>query len=205
VLGEVEKCLGRGESVMLLASCSYMLAPVITLLRKSGLPFGNPYRLANSAWNPIRPGRPGAASNRILALLAAHPVMGADLRPWTYADVKLWAEWLTSKGIPQQGAKKLLGCGTRFSLGRPLRRPARPSWPCASSLSRQRRIVRSLTPMISAACHHASFFAMAVRSTSCHFIIRSTSAAGISLRAFTPPASPFTCSDQGLFKENQWW
>lgn len=109
VLGELEKCLGRGESVMLLASCSYMLAPAIKLLRKSGLPFGNPYRLSNGAWNPIRVGKRGAATNRILALLAAHPVMGGEMRPWTYADVKLWAEWLTSKGILQQGAKKLLG------------------------------------------------------------------------------------------------
>ncbi len=39
-----------------------------------------------------------------------------------------------------------------------------------------RRICRSLIPMISAACHHVIFFAIARKITSCIFIARSTAA-----------------------------
>ena len=55
---------------------------------------------------------------------------------------------------------------------------------------RQRRIVRSVTPMISVAAHHVIFFAIAFNNMSCSFIIRSTSAAGHCLGCFTHPASP---------------
>jgi hypothetical protein len=42
--------------------------------------------------------------------------------------------------------------------------------------TRQRRMCRSLMPMISAACHHVIFFAMARKITSCTFIARSIAA-----------------------------
>ena len=52
-----------------------------------------------------------------------------------------------------------------------------------------RRIVRVLTPKISAACHHVIFFAIARMITSCTFIIRSISADEICFRVtFTLPA-----------------
>ena len=101
--------LERGQTVMFLASCSYMLAPLIHVLRKEGIPFHNPYRKSNGFWNPLRIGRRGSTANRILALLAAHPDLGEPQRAWTGADLALWAEWLYSKGILKQGAKKRLG------------------------------------------------------------------------------------------------
>ena len=67
--------------------------------------------------------------------------------------------------------------GTRFSLALPLRRSTSPENPSASSRSRHRRMVRSVTPMISAASHHRIFLAIAFNNTSCNFIIRSVSAA----------------------------
>lgn len=97
--------LERGQTVMFLASCSYMLRPVIQVLRKNGIPFHNPYRKANGLWNPLRIGRRGSAASRILALLVAHPDFGEDSRPWTRRDLALWAEWLSSKGILKRGAK----------------------------------------------------------------------------------------------------
>lgn len=97
--------LERGQTVMFLASCSYMLRPVIQVLRKNGIPFHNPYRKANGLWNPLRIGRRGSAASRILALLVAHPDFGEDSRSWTRRDLALWAEWLSSKGILKRGAK----------------------------------------------------------------------------------------------------
>jgi hypothetical protein len=53
--------------------------------------------------------------------------------------------------------------------------------------ARQRPMVRSITPIISAASHHFSLPAIAFKITSCIFIIRSVSSGGI--RCLTPSTS----------------
>jgi DNA helicase-2/ATP-dependent DNA helicase PcrA len=107
ILKTVMQHLERGEKIMMLASCSYMLNPVVAVLRNWGIPFHNPYRKANGFWNPLRLGRNGSSANRILSLLIAHPDWGDDARPWTYRDLKAWATWLRSTGIlrPEAGAQ----------------------------------------------------------------------------------------------------
>ena len=57
VLSSAMKHLECGQTIMFLASCSYMLQPVIQVLRKNAIPFHNPYRKANGFWNPLRMGR----------------------------------------------------------------------------------------------------------------------------------------------------
>jgi DNA helicase-2/ATP-dependent DNA helicase PcrA len=102
----------RGKSVMFLTACSYMLRSLIQVLRKQGVPFHNPYRKSNGFWNPLRVGRRGSTASRVAALLVAHPDWGEGARPWTQADVGLWAESLQSKGILRLGAKKRLAALT---------------------------------------------------------------------------------------------
>lgn len=108
ILKSATEHLKRGKTVMFLAACSYMLRPVIAVLRKEGIPFHNPYRRSNGYWNPLRIGRRGSTANRILALLLAHPDLAKESRPWTCGDLALWAEYLQSKGILRPGAKKAL-------------------------------------------------------------------------------------------------
>jgi len=108
VVKTVAEHAAKGRTVMVLASCAYMLEPLVAVLRKDAIPFHNPYRRSNGYWNPIRLGRKGSTANRILALLAAHPDFGDDRRDWTQGDLALWAEWLQSKGILKHGAKKRL-------------------------------------------------------------------------------------------------
>ncbi len=105
ILKTAQEQLEQGRTVMFLASCAYMLQPVITVLRKNGIPFHNPYRKSNGFWNPLRFGRKGSSANRVLALLMAHPDYGEGCRPWTHGDLKLWAECLTAKGILRPGVK----------------------------------------------------------------------------------------------------
>ena len=90
--------LSRGKSVMFLASCSYMLRPLIQVLRKHAVPFHNPYRRSVGFWNPLRSGNRGSAASRIRALLSVHPASG-ERRLWTYAEFKSWSEWLIGTGI----------------------------------------------------------------------------------------------------------
>ncbi|HOL72295.1 MAG TPA: ATP-dependent helicase [Bryobacteraceae bacterium] len=108
ILKSATEYLERGKTVMFLAACSYMLRPVIAVLRKEGIPFHNPYRRSNGYWNPLRVGRRGSTANRILALLLAHPDLAKESRPWACGDLALWAECLQSKGILRPGAKKAL-------------------------------------------------------------------------------------------------
>jgi DNA helicase-2/ATP-dependent DNA helicase PcrA len=98
----------KGQTVMFLATCAYMLEPMVAVLRKNAIPIHNPYRRSNGFWNPIRLGRKGSTANRILALLSAHPDFGEDRRDWSMGDLALWAEWLQSKGILKHGSKKKL-------------------------------------------------------------------------------------------------
>ncbi len=105
VLRAAMEHLERGRSVMFLAACSYMLRPIIQVLRKNAIPFHNPYRRSNGFWNPLRLSRRGSSVNRILALLVAHPEFGEAHREWTSGDLALWTEWLTAKGILKHGAK----------------------------------------------------------------------------------------------------
>jgi ATP-dependent DNA helicase UvrD/PcrA len=100
ILKTIMQHLENGQKVMLLASCSYMLHPVIAVLRQWGIPFHNPYRKSAGFWNPLRRGRKGSSTNRVLSLLGDHP--------WTHSDLKLWAGWLNPKGILRTGAKELI-------------------------------------------------------------------------------------------------
>ena len=99
--------LERGQTVMFLASCSYMLQPLVQILRKNGISFHNPYRRSNGYWNPLHIG-PRSSTSRVLALLAAHPGFGAGRHDWTNGDLALWTEWLTSEGVMKRGSKKKL-------------------------------------------------------------------------------------------------
>ena len=108
ILKSAMEHLEQGKTVMFLASCSYMLHPLVAMLRKNGIPFHNPYRKTNGFWNPLRIGKKGSSANRILSLLVAHPAFGDGHRAWTNRDLALWGEWLDSKGILKNGAKEII-------------------------------------------------------------------------------------------------
>ena len=112
ILSSAMEHLERGKTIMFLASCSYMLRPIIQVLRKNAIPFHNPYRKTNGLWNPLRMG-PHSISRRILSLLVAHPTYGEGQRQWAHHDLALWIECLRSKGILRAGARELVLCADR--------------------------------------------------------------------------------------------
>lgn len=70
VLDDVEQQIAQGRSVMLIASCSYMLKALTHALRERALPFHNPYRRDNGAWNPLGGnGRGVSMRERVLSFL----------------------------------------------------------------------------------------------------------------------------------------
>jgi len=98
-----EKML-EGKSVMVLASCGYMLKPTIEAFRSAAVPFGNKYRLKQGAWNPLLRRGEGSTVSALLTYL--RPLRPGSRRIWTNAEA---CEWLDiTKGLLRRGARKRL-------------------------------------------------------------------------------------------------
>ena len=103
-VSDAEQYLERGLSVMFLASCSYMLQPLIRILRETGTPFHNPYRRRNGAWNPLqRRWGQTTTGDRILAFLQ---MTQGGL--WTAEDVNRWTEMVKVKGALNDKGRQII-------------------------------------------------------------------------------------------------
>jgi DNA helicase-2/ATP-dependent DNA helicase PcrA len=91
LLADVEE----GHEAMILASCGYMLTPLVELLRERGIPFHNPYRTEHGGWNPLRYG------DRVRAFL--RPKL--EGKKWSWNDLRLFTEPLAAKDVMHRGAK----------------------------------------------------------------------------------------------------
>ena len=87
---------------MVIASCAYMLDPLIKELRRLGIPFHNPYRKTNGRWNPLKYSKDSlSAADRICAFLLPQPaIFGEDAAWWTYAHLWSWVEAVQAKCLP---------------------------------------------------------------------------------------------------------
>lgn len=91
-----------GYRVMFLASCSYMLRPLIKVLREQGIPFGNSYRTNRREWNPLAPSKGTSSVDRLLAFLQPQPdVWGERSRLWTRRELLLWTEMVKKNALPK--------------------------------------------------------------------------------------------------------
>lgn len=110
----------RGETVMILGSCAYMLRPICAQLKEWGIPYGNPYRSGDKAWNPLRLGTPKTATSNgettrldhVLAFLEpSAELRGNRSREWTWKDISLWISPIRATGdsaVMAHGAKTAL-------------------------------------------------------------------------------------------------
>lgn len=88
----IDRALSDGRTVMYLASCSRMLRPMLALLRERGVPFHNPYRRAEGAWNPLQTRRTAKGGYAVTGAqrLAAFLRLGTE-GVWVKEDVLRWA------------------------------------------------------------------------------------------------------------------
>lgn len=122
MLTDVLESVQAGRSVMVAASCGFMLNPLLALLRRGGHPFCNPWRVERGDWNPLRTGGKGTSTtDRLIAflspLLDERPSVsddgtdfnfGANVREYPGWPAKLawrWIEPLRAKGILRRGAR----------------------------------------------------------------------------------------------------
>ena len=104
VVADVEQYLERGMNVMFLTSCSYMLQPLIRTLREAGVPFHNPYRRRNGAWNPLQRRRgQTTTSDRVLSFLNM-----SQGGMWNAEDLNRWTDMVRVKGVLNTNGRKLI-------------------------------------------------------------------------------------------------
>jgi DNA helicase-2/ATP-dependent DNA helicase PcrA len=104
----IERAAGDGREVMIMASCAYMVEPIVKLLRAAGIPFHNPNRRTRGDWNPLDGGGVNASA-RILAFLRPDAEVWQDqARMWTAGDLQKWVEHIESDGVLIRGAKKAI-------------------------------------------------------------------------------------------------
>jgi len=78
----------QGKTVMILATCGFMLRNMITMLRREGIPFHNPFRPTHGGWNPLRGG-----AGRLLAYLRPDPVTYPEgYRIWNWEEAAAWVD-----------------------------------------------------------------------------------------------------------------
>lgn len=99
LIDAVEQDVTDGSTVMVLASCGYMLTPLLKQLRTRGIPFHNPYRPAEKAWNPLGKPEHGISTPDRIAryLIADDRELGAASRLWTGDDIRAWTELVAFK------------------------------------------------------------------------------------------------------------
>lgn len=99
-----QKYAKQGKSVMFLASCSYMLNPLKSLLRNSGIPFHNPYRRSRRDWNPLSSTSGVSSADLVLNFLDK----GEDGPYWNVHQFVTWAKFLrvSDAGLIRKFGKK---------------------------------------------------------------------------------------------------
>ncbi len=100
VVAEAEGHTGEGQTVMILASCRWMLGRVLKELRNRAVPFHNPYRRERQEWNPLQ-----RAGRRILAFLRCGRALSREDRILPGGDWWQWGEMLKAEDALHRGAK----------------------------------------------------------------------------------------------------
>jgi hypothetical protein len=99
---------------MVLASCAYMLRPIIKKLRDNGIPFHNPYRTTHRGWNPLTTDKANISTmDRLKAFLQPdndnEKFSGLDR--WSKDAMAMWIPLLKSKDLLYTGCKKMVEAG----------------------------------------------------------------------------------------------
>ena len=107
VMAIIEEEVKAGRKVMVLATCNYILLPLIKRLRREGIPFHNPYRPENAMWNPLsRSKKKVMPTDRLLAFLKLDEnTWGSSAGDWDGSDINKWMSILRQEGLLERGVK----------------------------------------------------------------------------------------------------
>jgi DNA helicase-2/ATP-dependent DNA helicase PcrA len=105
LLHDMRRYLDAGKTVMVLASCAYMLRPMLGQLRREGIPYHNPYRRNKGVWNPLQSSRRRITpKDLVLAFLRM-----SEEGIWTAEDMQKWLAATRITGVLQGSRDTLDG------------------------------------------------------------------------------------------------
>jgi DNA helicase II / ATP-dependent DNA helicase PcrA len=116
VLRDAEKYLGQGKDVMFLATCGYMLVPLIQALRKAGIPYHNPYRPSRGDWNPLANSGVTTAERVARFLCLDQRVWGEQARFWHAKELNQWLQLVRADGLLKRGAKGIIEARAKLPM-----------------------------------------------------------------------------------------
>lgn len=105
ILDHAQACIKEKKSVMILASCSYMLEKILFELRSRGVPFANKYRKKRGDWNPLKRGGEGSVS--AVDLLSGFLSKGENDSP--YWDIPTLLNWISYLKVGEEGLIRAQG------------------------------------------------------------------------------------------------
>lgn len=103
-LDHIEADLAAGRTVMVMGSCGYMLAPLVSILRRLGVPFANPWRVKHGGWNPLL--SRGETSTVKISRCFAAPFRGSGTEIWSLTQSQMWTS--ITKGLFKRGQRNVL-------------------------------------------------------------------------------------------------
>lgn len=109
LVSRIARDMDAGKDVMVIASCNYMLEPLVANLRAEGVPFHNPYRPAEARWNPF-----GVRDDAMSTAERVYRYLVLADRVWTGDDVQAWLELVKIKDAGLvSNAKRIAATWTR--------------------------------------------------------------------------------------------
>ncbi len=89
----IEETLDAGKTIMIQATCGYMLQSTLAMLRREGLPFQNPWRVKQGVWNPLAVRGENSTVQALRDYLAPYTTGNA----WSKLQIERWSALL--KGL----------------------------------------------------------------------------------------------------------
>jgi len=86
---EIPPLLLDNKTIMVLASCRYMLTKTVELFKEEGIPFWNPYHRDFPEWNSLQSSTGTPVSRRLYSYMKG-------MMNWTFEDVKLFSEHISA-------------------------------------------------------------------------------------------------------------
>lgn len=99
--------IASGKTVMVIASCEYMIQPLIKIMRTIGIPYHNPYC---GKWSPLRKTRDQISTwERLVAFMAPFTKEDASFTPaWSPRQLKLWSSMLAIGGVFNKNGRAII-------------------------------------------------------------------------------------------------
>jgi superfamily I DNA/RNA helicase len=94
----IDEKLSQGKSVMIMASCAYMLNATIKMLREHNIPYANKWRRKEKRWNPLR----GKTFDAVHTFSKMH----TEKRFWLAEEIHQWMS-IVGHVLPRGGKQKL--------------------------------------------------------------------------------------------------